>query len=223
MDALQVLGPWVDRVRSALHRAGLPAVITVSAVIGSLAAGAVLLWGRHRVDAEPVSVAAALPRAVRVTTTTAPSPPLVVHVAGAVTRPGLVTVPEGARVADAVAAAGGVRSDADTVRLNLAERLVDGSRLYVPSAGESEPPLVVTAAGGGSGGGGGPGAPAGPLDLNTATAAQLETLPGVGPATATAIVTHRERNGRFVSVDGLGDVRGIGPSKLEALRPLVRV
>lgn len=140
----------------------------------------------------------------------------VVHVAGAVARPGVYRLPPGARVADAVEAAGGPAPGAELHRLNLAAALVDGSQVYVPLEGE-RPPAVESAAGGGAE------APAGPLDLNAATAAQLEELPGIGPATAAAIVEAREERGGFSSVDDLLDVRGIGPAKLEALRDLVTV
>jgi competence protein ComEA len=148
---------------------------------------------------------------------------LVVHVVGAVVRPGVVQVPAGSRVLDAVAAAGGVRLDADTARMNLAARLTDGQRVAVPVIGEP-PPVASGDPSGGAGGAvaAGPG-PAAPLDVNLATEAELDVLPGVGPATAAAIVAHRSAHGRFRSVDALGEVRGIGPAKLEALRPLVTV
>jgi competence protein ComEA len=142
---------------------------------------------------------------------------VVVHVAGAVVSPGVVHLPAGTRVVDALAAAGGAAPDADLDALNLAAVLVDGSRIYVPRPGE-----VVPSAASPAGAAGVP-VPPGPLDLNRATIEQLDELPGVGPATAAAIVAHRDANGPFGSVDDLADVRGIGPAKLDALRALVTV
>ena len=138
---------------------------------------------------------------------------VVVHVAGAVVHPGLQHLSSGARVGDAIAAAGGVLPDADVDAINLAAKVADGDRVYVPRRGE----VVVGAA-----------AAVGPavaaiLDLNTATAEQLDTLPGIGPATAQAIVAYRTEHGRFRSVDGLLAVRGIGPAKLAAIRSRLRV
>jgi competence protein ComEA len=161
---------------------------------------------------EPGGVAAGEPAAV------------VVHAAGAVVRPGLYRLPAGARVDDLLAAAGGAAPDADPSRLNLAAVLLDGQRLFVPRPGEEPPPEVV--ADGGPGGGAGAGeeaTPADPVDLNRASPDELDRLPGIGPATATAIVAHRDAHGPFAAVDALLDVRGIGPAKLEQLRPLVRV
>jgi competence protein ComEA len=163
--------------------------------------------------------------ATAATTTSAPSG-IVVHAAGAVVQPGLYRLPKDARVADLLEAAGGATLETDLDRLNLAAPLADGQRVYVPRHGEAAVPAVGPESGGGAGAAGSgtaSSAPAGPLDLNGATAEQLDTLPGVGPATAAAIVSHRERNGPFASVDGLLDVRGIGPAKLEALRDLVSV
>ena len=148
---------------------------------------------------------------------------LVVHVAGAVVWPGVYHLVAGARVVDAVAAAGGATPDAQPDAVNLAAPLHDGDRVYVPGATDptvAVPAGVTPAPGAGTGG---DETPSGPVDLNSATAEQLDALPGVGPATAQAIVDHRDRNGPFASVDALGDVRGIGPAKLEALRPLVVV
>ena len=146
------------------------------------------------------------------TITTAPAV-LVVHAAGAVRRPGVYRVDPGSRITDVIDAAGGASPDADLNRLNLAAPVADGIQVYVPRFGEA---LPATTAGGAS-------TPAGPLDLNTATLEQLDELPGIGPATAKAILTERDRRGRFRSVDDLLDVRGIGPAKLDALRDLVTV
>jgi competence protein ComEA len=151
---------------------------------------------------------------------------IVVHVAGAVAAPGVYTLPGAARAADAVAAAGGVTAEGDLDGLNLAASVVDGQRVYVPRLGEVDPASVPSGAGIAASAENGPTgttAPARPLDLNTATAAELEALPGVGPSTAGAIVDDRTRNGPFASVDDLDRVPGIGPAKLEALRQLVTV
>ncbi|MCL2424093.1 MAG: ComEA family DNA-binding protein [Micrococcales bacterium] len=147
-----------------------------------------------------------------------PSPPavaapvpdvVVVHVVGAVARPGVFTLPGGSRVADAVEAAGGATDEADLAGVNLARALVDGEQLYVPRPGE-----VL------------PGAPEGPagaddglVDLNRASQSELETLPGVGPVIAGRIVAARP----FASVDSLQQVSGIGPATMTRLRDLVKV
>ena len=151
-----------------------------------------------------------------------------VHVAGQVTSPGLYALPAGGRVADAVIAAGGTSAEADLEQLNLAARVSDGERIFVPKRGEPVPAVVGSVsppagAGAGPGAPGPKGAPTSPLDLNTATAEQLEALPGVGPATSKAILSYRTNHGRFRSVTELLEVPGIGPAKLEALRPMVRV
>jgi competence protein ComEA len=141
---------------------------------------------------------------------------LVVHVAGAVVAPGVYELAGGARTADAVAAAGGATTGSDVDALNLAAPLRDGERVYVPVEGEAPPPLALPP-------GDAPGSSVapGPVDLNRATAAELDALPGIGPATAQAIVAHREANGPFASIDDLEQVRGIGPAKLATIRPLV--
>ncbi|MEM7272792.1 MAG: helix-hairpin-helix domain-containing protein [Actinomycetota bacterium] len=149
---------------------------------------------------------------------------LVVHVAGAVRSPGLVTVPPGARVDDAIRAAGGPGPAADLDRLNLARPVADGMQIRVPTMDEAAPagPLIsgpeIDEPDGSPGA-----ASSGPVALNSASVDQLDTLPGVGPATAAAIVTWREENGGFRVVEDLLDVPGIGPAKLEALRDHVVV
>jgi competence protein ComEA len=154
--------------------------------------------------------------------TTAPTE-VVVHVAGAVASPGVRRLPPGSRVTDALDAAGGALPGADLPRINLAALLVDGQQVYVPKPGEEVPVAAAGVPGGaGAAGSGGP-VPGAAVDLNTATAEQLDTLPGVGPATAAAIIAHREQHGPFTAVDQLLDVRGIGEAKLEQLRDLVSV
>ena len=147
---------------------------------------------------------------------------LLVHVVGAVAEPGLVTVPDGARVADALQAAGGATGKADLTALNLARSVVDGEQLYVPEPGETVPGTGPPAAGGQIAPGDAPGAGAA-VDINAADALALEALPGVGPSIAQAIVEWREANGPFASVDELEDVPGIGPATLEKIRESARV
>lgn len=147
---------------------------------------------------------------------------LVVHVVGAVVAPGVQRLPAGSRVVDAVDAAGGAAPDADLGRVNLASPLSDGQQVYVLRVGEVPPvPAPSTASGGPGetvGSGAGDTAASGPINVNTAPAAELEELPGVGPTTAQAIIDHREQHGPFASVDDLLDVRGIGEAKLEQIR-----
>ncbi|OFE16450.1 hypothetical protein BA895_18970 [Humibacillus sp. DSM 29435] len=147
---------------------------------------------------------------------------LVVHVAGQVLRPGLVRLRPGARVADAIAAAGGARAGADLTAVNLARPVVDGEQVHVPRPGEvpSAPPIEPSNPAGGVGVGSG--APAA-VDLNTADAAALDTLPGVGPVLAQRIIDWRTEHRRFSSVDELGEVSGIGDKLMSQLRPRVRV
>ncbi len=163
---------------------------------------------------------------------------VVVDVAGLVVRPGVRTLATGARVTDALAAAGGVRPGADLTRLNLARLLVDGEQLYVPAPGQEPPRLLVPGGGGPAGGtggavaSGGTGVPGGstggqspgvPVDLNLADLAALDGLPGVGPVLARRILDWRTAHGRFSTVDELGEVSGIGDKVLATLRPLVTV
>lgn len=153
------------------------------------------------------------PNAPGVTST---PPEVVVHVAGQVTNPGVVTLPAGSRVLDAVTAAGGALPEADVSAINLARPLVDGEQVFVPLPGEVSP-LGQAPAGTNSG------TAAGVLNLNTATAAELETLPGIGPVMAGRIIEWRTAHGRFTSVEELGEVSGIGPTLLGRLRDLVTV
>lgn len=146
---------------------------------------------------------------------------LLVHVVGEVAEPGLVTVPGGARVADALEAAGGTTGRADLTAVNLARTVVDGEQLYVPRPGQPVPgPAAGAVPGPGPGGGAAAG---GTVDINGADAVALEELPGVGPSIAQAIIEWREANGPFASVDELEDVPGIGPATLDEIRDSARV
>jgi competence protein ComEA len=177
-------------------------VITALTVAVVLVVGA---WWYGR-DPEVRPVEQMIP-SVRLETTEAevPLPSLVVvHVAGAVRSPGVYALDDTARVIDALAAAGGAAPDADVDQLNLAALVVDGLQIRVPVIGE-----VLAAPVGG--------VASGPVDLNRASAAELETLPGVGPSIAAAIVAFRDESGPFLTVDDLLEVPGIGPAKLAGL------
>jgi competence protein ComEA len=146
---------------------------------------------------------------------------LFVHVLGAVRKPGLFQLAEGARVVDAIAAAGGLAETGDPAGVNLARSLSDGEQLYVPAVGEVPPP--VPPGGGASGGSGSGGAATGPVNLNTATVADLDSLPRIGPAMAQRIVDFRTANGKFTSIDELRNVVGIGEKTFDGLKDLVTV
>ncbi len=139
---------------------------------------------------------------------------VVVHVVGAVRRPGLYTLKHGARIADAVARAGGARPKADLALVNLAAAVADGQQIVVPARA---PPVSSTPAASGNASA----APTGPVRLNTATQEQLDALPGVGPVTAQKILDYRQKHGAFSSVDDLDAIPGIGPARLAQLRELV--
>jgi competence protein ComEA len=226
------------RIRSGEDPLAFGAVVVVAA----LAAGLMWFWAGARdggvpaASAEPAPAAAATvpgpsadgrlpPYGDRLTSTTGVA--VAVHVAGAVARPGLYHLPGGSRVADAVARAGGKVPGADLDRLNLAARLVDGQKVLVTRRGEPAPSELVGTGGGGAQGGvaGEPAGagPAAPIDLNTADLAALDSLPGIGPATARAILEERARRGGFRSTRDLLRVPGIGDGRFARLKDLVRV
>lgn len=142
---------------------------------------------------------------------------VVVHVDGAVTAPGVYELPEGSRVNDAVLAAGGLAGGADTASLNLAATVSDGEKVHVPVEGEGPAETVAGRAGDGTEGAGGP------VNINVASVAELDELPGVGEATAVAIVEDRERNGPFTTPEDLMRVSGIGEKKFAKLEGLICV
>jgi competence protein ComEA len=172
-----------------------------------LLVAALVVGGRYLSGAGASAKPAAPARPLEAVEAAAPAA-LVVHVVGAVRRPGLYRLREGSRIADAVARAGGATRRADVSLVNLAAPVVDGAQVVVPRRAPA----------GAAGSGAAATAPAGPLHLNTATLEQLDELPGIGPSTAQKILDFREQHGAFTSVDELDAVPGIGPARLEQLR-----
>lgn len=203
---------WTDRVESLVGRrreswviAGLLiAVLTVAVFV------------RTRPPAARIAPPSTAPVAEATPTATPSMSEVLVHVSGAVRRPGLYALPQGSRVADALEAAGGATERADVDAINLAEVLVDAAKVDVPRRGASgavqptgaAPSSTPTSA---------------VVNVNTADALALETVPGIGPVLAAAIVQHREEHGPFPSVDALLEVSGIGPATLESVRLYVTV
>jgi competence protein ComEA len=210
-------------------RVGIAALLVVALVAG-------VVWYRLGMASSaadggstaPVPASApAVPRAAAgaaTTTTAGASEGVTVHVAGAVATPGVYELDGDARVIDAVESAGGGVPEADLDRLNLAEKLVDGERVLVQKVGDPAAPAVPAGSGLPAGGApGAPGVPAGPVNVNTAGQAELETLPGIGPTLAQAIIAERERRGGFRAVNELRSVRGIGDKRFADLEPLVTI
>lgn len=226
---------------------GVPASNTRTAASVLPVTGAAGPVGALPVDALPV-VTGVAPGAVAVSSAPAsvvpssgqgPTPPtLVVHAAGAVRQPGVYRLPDPSRVDDVVREAGGLAAEADVDAVNLAARVGDGERVFVPRKGQVPPSVVVGSAatamvgsvpgaGASSAGSASSGAASGSsstvVDLNAATSEQLDALPGVGPAIAARIVEHRTRIGRFRSINQLLDVPGIGEAKLASMRSRIKV
>jgi len=232
---------WIAKVRADPGRAGAIALAAIAAI-----AVLVAIFTLMRDQPAPVR-SAKLPPVEAVSSashgtgpapTAKPDQPVVVSVVGLVHTPGLVTLAPGARIADALKAAGGTAEGADTIGLNMARQVDDGEQIVVGIAPIKGQPSVLgssvssgTAAPGPPGSGSHSDHPNRPdkparsevVNLNTATVQQLDALPGVGPVTAAAIVGWRDANGKFTSIDQLAQVEGIGPARLEKLRPLVRV
>jgi competence protein ComEA len=183
-------------------------IVVLVAVLG----GAGLWYARSL--PKPVSIARAGPGAVASSVSPSPAVTLIVDVAGEVRQPGVYEFAEGDRVIDAIERAGGQLPKADLSLLNLAAPLTDGTQILVPKAG---PPGAVVP------GGGTAGSSSGLINVNSASAAELETLSGIGEVLAATIIEYREQNGPFASVDELMDVSGIGPATLEEIRDQVTV
>jgi competence protein ComEA len=177
---------------------------------------ALLLFLGSKLLARPqTSAGLAPPAAAPTETATAAPTAVVVDVVGAVRRPGLYRLAQGARIADAVARAGGATAKADLALINLAAPLADGEQVIVPRRGA---PALGAPAGAGSAAGT---SASGPVHLSTATLEQLDSLPGIGPVTAQKILDYRQKHGAFTSVDELDAVSGIGPARLDQLKDLV--
>ncbi len=191
-------------------RAALGGVVVLALLgLGSAVVGTILTPG-----GETVEVSALMGDGADLTEGPVPPDVVVLHVHGAVSEPGIVELPLGSRVVDAIAAARGPTDEADLGAVNLARIVADGEQLYVPRLGEVPAPTA--------GGGSGPDAQ-GRVNINTADAAALETLAGVGPALASRIIAWREQNGPFRSVEELTAVSGIGPKTLDGMRDQVTV
>lgn len=200
-------------------------IVTACVCIPMVGFGAFFLL---RTPAMPVEASMTYASSVPVTGTQTPEslsvslsvPDIAVHVAGNVLKPGVYDLPGDARVVDAIRLAGGATAIADLNAINLANPLNDGQQVYVPAVGEKVPPSSNGLSAGGDGTGSATNSVEYPININSADAALLDELPGVGPATAQAIVTYRDQNGPFVNVNGLEDVPGIGPAKVAALQGL---
>jgi competence protein ComEA len=226
--AARLRGALADRVPIGLRGASVAASRRAVAglaglLVAALALALLLTWVQRPQESAVPSVRRTVPTGAvaSLAPTTAPSPDVVVHVTGAVRRPGLVELPGGSRVNDAVSAAGGGTRKADLGSVNLARVLVDGEQIVVLRRGVlAAPGLSSATADTGPAGAVSPGQL---VDLNNATLEQLDGLPGVGPVLAQRIIDWRGKHGRFSSVDELTDVSGIGERTLADLRALVRV
>lgn len=224
---LREVRDWFEELACRAGFDGLPAPAPAMKAIAVVCAAGLLawcLWGTslghsaasgpapEPAGAKPTTSASSLDDSAAVPSVAAT---VTVHVVGEVRHPGVYELPGGARARDAVEAAGGLLGDAEEAAINLARVVTDGEQIAVPRQGEASP------AGAAQSGASAGGAPA-KVDLNTATAEQLDALPGVGPATAAKIIADRAANGPFRSVDDLMRVSGIGPAKFESLKDLVR-
>lgn len=182
--------------------------ITVGILIGLLAAGLILLITAPTSNT-PILI---LP--------TPTQSSLVIHISGSVQNPGVYHLPPGSRLENAVTAAGGFTAIADQEQINLAGLLMDGQKIHIPAKGENLPAAVPT-----------PTLETGqssptifsPIDINSATQQQLESLPGIGPTKAAEIISYRQKNGRFVTIEEILNVPGIGPVLFEKIRPYITV
>lgn len=206
MGEIQVDRGWLERLDSVPHG-------RTFLWIGAVIVGIALFLGPTKGPAARIA-----PPATTLTPAGSPIPsdaggyePIYVHVAGAVVSPGLYALPEGSRVADAIEAAGGPTRRADLDVLNLAQVLLDGTKVevFTPGSGSVSAPSATQPTSGA------------PISLNSADQAALETVPGIGPVRAAAIIAFREERGGFEAIEELLEVQGIGPTILASIRELV--
>jgi competence protein ComEA len=188
------------------------AYVILCSAISLVVGGAIGYFSPHSQSNTPIVVSTPLPDPTSLPASTPAS--IRVHVSGAVRQPDVYELPAGSIVKDAVEAAGGPTGDANLDGVNLAVELRDQQQVYVPRWGETNP--IVPAVGGG-------GAASGPININTATAAELETLPGIGTTMARNIIAYREANGPFETIEDIMDVPGIGEGKFEQIKDLITV
>lgn len=208
MSEIPLPPAWRERVEAIAGRRRETAV--VGGLVAALVFGGLGMWAR---GAPPKIAPPAIATPSPSTSFTSPSEVLVVHVAGAVRHPGIVEVPPGGRVADAIELAGGALPRADLDLLNLAELVVDASQILVPFKGSDVAQTAAAPSAGSTSGA--------IVNLNTADQMLLETVPGLGPVKAGAILAYRDEIGGFTSIDQLLEVTGIGPATLESIRPFV--
>ena len=197
--------------RRATHRG-----YVILLVVMGLVAGGVIGYFTPRAKRDDAPIAVSTPPPTPTPYPTATPPPLRVYVSGAVQNPAVYQLAPGSIVRDAVDAAGGPLSSADLTHLNLALELRDQQQVHVPREGEEAPPPAVSGRASES-----VGAAGGLVNINTATARELETLPGIGEVTAQRIIDYREANGPFEAIEDIQNVSGIGPKTFEALKDLV--
>lgn len=206
------MGEWLDR-----YKAYVLAILLVA-----IAAGSVLLWLR-RPQPAPLLISTPMPTLTPTPAQTPTPPPLRVYVTGAVRQPDVYLFVPGSIVKDALAAAGGATADADLDRINLAVQLQDQQQVHVPRQGEDAPlalPVMSSSSATDTRSGA---VPFSLVNINSASAAELETLPGIGPTFAQRIVDHREQNGLFASIEDIVQVKGIGPATFDKLKDLITV
>jgi competence protein ComEA len=201
---------WVERNRGFV----LVTLINLALV------GGLFFW-LQRPGPSPVEIIPPEPTPSPASTPTSTPSPLRVYVTGAVLHPDVYRLPPGSIVKDAIQAAGGATGDADLASINLAQELHDQERLYVPSIGEADAPPPVT--GGEPTPPSGTGAPSDKIDINTATAGELETLPGIGPVLAESIIQYRDASGPFKSIEDITLVSGIGDRTYDKLKDRITV
>ena len=196
------MGDWLER-----HRGYVAMTLGYAIIL----AGVLFLRSPHS-DETPIEIQS--PTAVP----TATVAPIRVHVSGAVHNPGVFSLPAGSRVQEVVEAAGGVTEEADLDRINLAAWVNDGQKIHVPRQGETDPPTTNLDAGAAAGLVG-----TAKININTATAEQLDTLPGIGPAYAERIIRYRQEEGSFESIEQIMEVRGIGQVCFEDIKDMICV